>query len=100
MIRVLWGILFRFIPKRFSQPNYCANIIKPIIDHEIGHQLDFLLGLKSNLKIKALFSAVNADSISRYAMLNIAKFIAESWAEDRNNPNSRSVQASWRYHCR
>lgn len=74
-------------------PQGC-DTIKSVIDHEMAHQLDELLDLSNDAAVKALYNELSsADSIgeqvSRYAEKDIAEFIAESWAESRNNPVPR-----------
>lgn len=72
-----------------------CNTIKSIVDHELGHQLDDLLKLKKNEKILKIRSdIINSDTtiqeaVSAYAGNNINEFIAECWAEYRNNKQCR-----------
>lgn len=70
-----------------------CDTIKSVLDHEFGHELDRLLGIRQNDKMKAIFSAeVNiADNLSKYGSKNIAEFIAEGWTEYLNNPNPRRL---------
>lgn len=89
---------------------------KSVMDHELGHQLDNLLGLRHHPEVQALQheargtgpsgsgyghgynlttalaqkKAITA-SVSEYAGKNIKEFIAEAWAEYRNNPTPRPI---------
>lgn len=64
---------------------------RSIIDHELGHKLDELLGLKRAMEFEAIYDdAVSKgfeyvqDNLSRYAWTGDdpkAEFIAEAWAE-------------------
>ena len=68
--------------------------IKAIMDHEFGHQLDDLLSIRSDpevLKEWALLHGRMEDEVSRYAATKIQEFIAEAWAEFRNNPSPRPI---------
>ncbi len=73
-----------------------CDTVKSIVDHEIGHQLDDLLGLYKDAEVVALFnqlrqqSAVNSE-VSGYANKNIREFIAECWSEFRNSESPRSI---------
>jgi hypothetical protein len=75
-------------------PEGC-DTIKSVADHELGHQLDDLLGLRTDPELAAYFAQLGATAIntglSRYASTNIAEFIAEAWAEYRNNPAPRPI---------
>ncbi|CAK0755471.1 hypothetical protein CCP4SC76_2650003 [Gammaproteobacteria bacterium] len=74
-------------------PEGCDSI-KSVVDHEIGHQLDLLLGLSSDSEINSMFTSViprMGDEVSRYAKRNIGEFIAEGWSEYRNNSTPRPI---------
>ena len=67
--------------------------LRSVMDHEIGHQIDFMLGLSDNPQIQKLFNENRenmSEVLSAYGNKNIAEFIAESWAEYINNPTPRS----------
>jgi hypothetical protein len=70
-----------------------CDTIKSVVDHELGHQLDDLLGLDRLPEIRTLYIEALAAGISLqvsgYAGQNIKEFIAESWAEALNNENPR-----------
>lgn len=74
-----------------------CDTLKSVMDHELGHQLDYLLGLRANPEVTQLYAATRrreggiAEHVSRYGNTNVAEFIAESWAEYRNNPQPREV---------
>ena len=64
------------------------------MDHEIGHQIDFMLGLSDNPQIQKLFNENRENMrevLSGYGNKNIAEFIAESWTEYINNPTPRPL---------
>ena len=74
-----------------------CDTIKSILDHEIGHQLDDLLGIRKIQEIRDLRSVPLKDlteKLSSYTWDNsssdrYAEMIAEGWAEYLNNPNPR-----------
>lgn len=77
-----------------------CDTVRSVLDHEIGHQLDDLLGISKNSTIIDLFNSLSkqeiTDKLSRYAWdnsnrLKIREFIAEGWAEFCNNPNPRPI---------
>ena len=77
-----------------------CDSIRSVLDHEIGHQLDNLLGIRDIQTIKELFDSRThtelSDALSRYAWDNknrnrYAEMIAEAWAEYCNNPNPREI---------
>ena len=77
-----------------------CDSIRSVLDHEIGHQLDNLLGIRDIQTIKDLFDsrthAEMSDALSKYAWDNknrnrYAEMIAEAWAEYCNNPNPREI---------
>ena len=77
-----------------------CDSIRSVLDHEIGHQLDNLLGIRDIQIIKDLFDsrthAEMSDALSKYAWDNknrnrYAEMIAEAWAEYCNNPNPREI---------
>ena len=77
-----------------------CDSIRSVLDHEIGHQLDNLLGIRDIQIIKDLFDsrthAEMSDALSKYAWDNknrnrYAEMIAEAWAEYCNNSNPREI---------
>lgn len=73
-------------------PEGCDSI-KSMVDHEFGHALDDLYGIKSDPKFieyyQALSAGEKAAAVSRYGATNADEFIAEAWAEYTNNPTPR-----------
>lgn len=109
-------MLQRSVQMRYHPPG--CDTIKSIMDHELGHQMDYLLGLRNDPKIAELrtkaYGATNPASgqpapvhngvpvhrdatenmtgaVSKYAHTNVAEFIAEAWAEYRNSPEPRYI---------
>ena len=80
-----------------------CDTIKSIIDHEICHQLDNIFWVRNDEEIIKLYreyhqpvlrSEINetmANALSSYANENIGEFVAEAWAEYRNNPTPREL---------
>jgi len=58
--------------------------------------LDTLLNLRQDRELIALHQATAniKEELSEYAQSNIAEFIAEAWAEYRNNPSPRPIAQS------
>jgi len=80
-------------------PTGC-DTIRSVLDHEIGHQLDTLLGISKKQEIQNLINALGEEKItnnlSKYSWKNKNKnphreFIAEAWAEYCNNSNPRPI---------
>lgn len=76
-------------------PHGC-DTYKSVVDHELGHQLDDLLRLKTDDEIQTIYTGLVKgngvkDAVSGYAATNIQEFIAEAWAEFRNNPAPRDA---------
>lgn len=68
--------------------------LRSVMDHEIGHQIDYMLGLSDNPELKKLFNENRENMrevLSGYGNKNIAEFIAESWTEYINNPTPRPL---------
>lgn len=70
-----------------------CDTVKSCVDHELGHQLDYLLAIRSLDEIKALFAKGRREGmpsdLSSYGGTAIEEFIAEAWAEALNNPSPR-----------
>lgn len=72
-----------------------GNSWKALADHEMGHELDTLLDLKSDAEINAIWDAakdypINVTlELSEYGAVNIKEYIAEAWSEYENNPTPR-----------
>lgn len=80
-------------------PEGCATI-RSVLDHEVGHQLDSLLGISNLPEIKNLFDSRSetqiTEGLSKYAWNNknanrYGEMIAEAWAEYCNNPEPREI---------
>lgn len=77
------------------KPQNCYSP-KATVDHELGHQIDKLVGAQYDSDIQQLYNVFSqlsdsekARTLSGYAGDNIQEFIAESWSEYRNNPQCR-----------
>lgn len=71
-----------------------CDSVRSVVDHELGHQLDALLNLRSDWEIEALYRQTISNmgtEVSRYAAKNVAEFIAEAWSESKNSPAPRPV---------
>ena len=77
-----------------------SNSPRSVLDHEIGHQLDDLLGIRDKENIQDLFDSRTREQIkadlSEYSWNNknpnrYSELIAEGWAEYMNNPEPREV---------
>ena len=76
-----------------------TDTIRSILDHEIGHQIDDMLSLKTNPDIVAIWNRGEKaieSGLSRYSVKNsnpepIREMIAEGWAEYCNNPAPRPI---------
>lgn len=78
-----------------------AGTPKGTYDHEVGHQLDHLLGISEDPEFHRYINQLEdndiIENLSRYAAptkgrpisQDHAEFIAEAWSEYRNNPNPR-----------
>lgn len=75
-------------------PEGC-NTVSSVFDHEIGHQIDYAVGLRTNKELMELWSSLSRSEIkeglSSYGAENIAEFIAEGYAEYCNNPKPREL---------
>jgi hypothetical protein len=74
-----------------------CDSIKYVIDHEIGHQIDDILGVSIDNTVKEMYNTITEEGIkgglSNYANKNIHEFVAEAWAEYRNNATPRPIAA-------
>ena len=75
-------------------PTGC-DTIKSVIDHELGHQVDRMIGLADDADFLKYYNSLSRDDIaqglSRYALTNKREFIAEAWSEYTNNPRPRAI---------
>lgn len=77
-----------------------CDTIRSVLDHEIGHQLDDLLGIRNMDEIQSLFNSRSHDELtdvlSKYSWKNdnknkYSEMIAEAWSEYCNNPQPREI---------
>ena len=83
-------------------PKGC-NTLKSIIDHELGHEIDRTYAISNDIEINKLFQAweglanneLRKNALSGYPteyedeFVRKKEFIADCWAEYRNNPTPR-----------
>lgn len=83
--------LRRSMEDKFHPPG--CDTYKSVMDHELGHAIDYLLALRNDPEVRALWRNWSGDkaTLSGYARKNIAEFIAEAWAEYVNNPAPREL---------
>lgn len=81
-------------------PPGCGTL-KAVFDHELGHEIDRLIGLRSHADFLKMYREETAkgkehigDSLSRYGQKNEAEFIAEAWSEYLNNETPRPIAAA------
>ena len=72
--------------------------LKAVFDHELGHEIDRLLGLRNHTEFLKIYNEERAkgdtniaENLSRYATKNSAEFVAEAWSEYLNNENPRPI---------
>ena len=85
-----------------------CDTVKAVFDHELGHKIDALLGLRKDAEFLKIFreAVVHGeqyiiDNLSHYAYDSHrmrksnytpeAEFIAEAWSEYLNNPQAREI---------
>ena len=75
-------------------PNGCGTIAS-VFDHEIAHQIDYAVGLRTNREMTSLWASLSKNDIekglSRYGAKNINEFIAEGYSEFVNSENPREI---------
>ena len=81
-------------------PPGCGTL-KAVFDHELGHEIDRMIGLRSHAGFLKLYREETAkgkqyvvDSLSTYGHKNEAEFIAEAWSEYLNNETPRPIAAA------
>ena len=78
-------------------PKGCGNTTATVY-HEVGHLLDYLLGVSGNAMFMSRYSSLSADVIKRevstYATVSPQEFVAEAFAEYMCNPVPRPL-AMW-----
>jgi hypothetical protein len=72
-----------------------CDTVKSVFDHEMGHQLDYALGLARDSELTNYYNSLSSSEIktglSSYALENKKEFIAEAYAEYLNNPEPRPI---------
>lgn len=84
--------------KAGHSPKGC-NSIKSIIEHEIGHLLDYQLGISSCREFKRMLKQYDVqylyDNLSHYCVMNNIiserEVVAEAYSEYCNNPSPREI---------
>lgn len=78
-----------------------TGTVKAVIDHELGHEIDRLVGLRTDTDFLKLYGEETKngkqyviDNLSNYANTNAAEFIAEAWSEFLNNEKPRPIAAA------
>ncbi len=81
-------------------PPGCGTL-KAVFDHELGHEIDRLLGLRTHSEFLKIFGPEHSkgkdhvtEILSTYGNKNAAEFIAEAWSEYLNNETPRPVAAA------
>ena len=68
--------------------------MKSVFAHELGHQIDKLLGISKSKDVKEYFETHKmaiSKNLLEYATVKVKEFIAEAWSEYNNNPKSRKI---------
>lgn len=72
--------------------------LKGVFDHELGHEIDRLLGLRTHADFLKMYNGERAkgkehivENLSTYGHKNAAEFIAEAWSEYLNNEKPRPI---------
>lgn len=88
--------LQRDVKSKWHPPG--TGTVKAVIDHELGHEIDRLVGLRTHSDFLKLFNEEKAkgkqhiiDNLSQYGDKNAAEFIAEAWSEYLNNEKPRPI---------
>lgn len=71
-----------------------CDTMKSVFDHELGHQIDKLLGISKSKDVKEYFETHKmaiSKNLLEYATVKVKEFIAEAWSEYNNNPKSRKI---------
>lgn len=75
-----------------------CDTLKAVFDHELGHEIDRLLGLRSHADFLKLYKQETVqgkqhiiENLSAYGHKNEAEFIAEAWSEYLNNETPRPI---------
>ena len=72
--------------------------LKAVFDHELGHEIDRLLGLRTHADFLKIYNEERGkgeeyitENLSTYGHKNTAEFIAEAWSEYLNNEKPRPI---------
>ena len=75
-----------------------TDTLKAVFDHELGHEIDRLLGLRTNTDFLKMYNEERAqgkdyivENLSAYSYKNADEFIAEAWSEYLNNEKPRPI---------
>lgn len=77
-----------------------CDTIRSMLDHEIGHQLDDLLGISGLPDVQKIYNSRSTieitEALSTYSWKNTnpnkySEMVAEAWAEYCNNPDPREI---------
>ena len=75
-----------------------TGTLKAVFDHELGHEIDRLVGLRTNEDFLKIYNEEMpkgkthiTDNLSTYGHKNAAEFIAEAWSEYLNNEKPRPI---------
>lgn len=74
-----------------------CDTVRSVVDHEMAHQLDFLLDIGKSDEFSEIMRGFFVDGgnitadLSRYALYSPAETIAEAWAEYLNNGKPREL---------
>lgn len=78
-----------------------CDTLKAVFDHELGHEIDRLLGLHRHPEFLKIFGAEHpkgkshiTENLSTYGNTNSKEFIAEAWSEYLNNETPRPIAAA------
>lgn len=78
-----------------------CDTLKAVFDHELGHEVDRLLGLHRHPEFLKIFGAEHpkgkshiTENLSTYGNTNSKEFIAEAWSEYLNNETPRPISAA------
>ena len=61
-----------------------TDYVKCIIDHEMGHILDFTYKIHKTINIEEIGKEKIEKEVSKYATNSVHEFVAECWCEYRN----------------
>ena len=87
-----------YAEKSGFNPNGCKSV-RSVMDHEIGHLFDYMLGINRCSEYKRFLRSYTPDyigkNLSQYSVMNPAvserEIIAEGYSEYRNNPTPRPI---------